>query len=90
MHRDYPGRTVRVGRVPLLGAAAALVLGLTVAPRVPAAQAQSDAPPIATGPAVGEKIPDFRAPDQNGKTQDFNSIRGPKGAILYFNRSADW
>jgi hypothetical protein len=47
-------------------------------------------PPTSTGPAVGQKIPTFRAPDQNGRMQDFNSIKGPKGAALYFMRSADW
>ena len=49
-----------------------------------------DAPPTSTGIAVGEKIPSFRAPDQNGRMQDFASIRGPKGAVIMFNRSADW
>ena len=43
-----------------------------------------------TGPEVGQKIPSFRAPDQNGKMQDFNSIRGPNGAMVVFFRSADW
>ena len=43
-----------------------------------------------TGPEVGQKIPSFRAPDQNGKMQDFNSIRGPNGAMVVFVRSADW
>ena len=47
-------------------------------------------PPTSTGPAVGEKIPAFRGPDQNGRIQDFNSIKGPKGAAIYFMRSADW
>ena len=45
---------------------------------------------LATGPEVGQKIPFFRASDQNGKMQDFNSIRGPKGAMVVFFRSADW
>ena len=49
-----------------------------------------DAPPTTTGIAVGKKIPAFRATDQNGKIQDFNSLRGPKGAVIMFNRSADW
>lgn len=49
-----------------------------------------DAAPTSTGIAVGQKIPSFRAPDQNGRLQDFNSIRGPKGAVIFFNRSADW
>lgn len=42
------------------------------------------------GPAVGEKIPSFRAPDQYGRMQDFNSLRGPKGAMIVFERSLDW
>ena len=42
------------------------------------------------GPAVGEKIPFFRAPDQYGRMQDFNSLRGPQGAMIVFERSLDW
>ena len=60
---------------------------------IPSAAAQDDwafRPPTSTGPAVGQKIPPFRGPDQNGRAQDFNSIRGPKGAAIYFMRSADW
>jgi hypothetical protein len=44
----------------------------------------------ATGPAVGQKIPDFTAPDQNGNVQSLKTIIGPKGAMLVFQRSADW
>ena len=47
-------------------------------------------PEIPTGPAVGEMIPSFRAPDQHEKMQDLSSIRGPKGAMIVFFRSADW
>jgi hypothetical protein len=35
-------------------------------------------------------LPDFRLPDQNGAIRDFQSIRGPRGAMLVFYRSADW
>lgn len=45
---------------------------------------------IASGPEVGQRIPSFAAPDQNRKIQDFNSIRGPKGALIVFFQSADW
>ena len=38
----------------------------------------------------GSRIPNFEAPDQNGNLRTFESIRGPKGAILLFHRSADW
>jgi hypothetical protein len=47
-------------------------------------------PPTSTGPAVGQRIPAFRASDQNGRIRDFSSIKGPKGAALYFVRSVDW
>jgi hypothetical protein len=43
-----------------------------------------------TGPAVGQAIPDFSAHDQDGRSQTFKSITGPKGAMLVFFRSADW
>jgi hypothetical protein len=42
------------------------------------------------GPQVGERVPDFSLPDQNGKTQTLQTIMGPKGAMLVFYRSADW
>lgn len=45
---------------------------------------------VKTGPPVGDKIPPFNAIDQNGETRDFESIRGPKGALILFFRSADW
>jgi hypothetical protein len=43
-----------------------------------------------TGIRVGQKIPPFQAVDQNGKTWDFDSIKGPQGAVILFHRSADW
>ena len=43
-----------------------------------------------TGPAVGERIPAFRAVDQDGRELDFDAIKGPRGAVLLFYRSADW
>ena len=43
-----------------------------------------------TGLAIGTRIPDFQAIDQNGDSRDFDSIKGPNGAMLLFYRSADW
>jgi hypothetical protein len=45
---------------------------------------------IKTGPEVGQQVPAFVAQDQNGRTETFRSITGPKGAMLVFFRSADW
>ena len=46
--------------------------------------------PVSTGPEIGEKIPAFSAVDQDGKTQTFESLRGPKGLLLLIHRTADW
>ena len=43
-----------------------------------------------TGVEIGARIPDFRLEDLNGKVWDFEAIKGPKGALLHFYRSADW
>jgi len=42
------------------------------------------------GPQVGEQVPEFSLPDQNGEMRTLESISGPKGAMLLFHRSADW
>lgn len=57
------------------------------------AVAAAQAPPIDVerlGPQVGQVVPDFSAVDQFGRTQTLKSIVGPNGAMLIFNRSADW
>ena len=42
------------------------------------------------GPQIGDQIPEFRLPDQNGQIHSLDSIMGPNGAMLLFHRSADW
>ena len=42
------------------------------------------------GPDVGTRIPAFELADQRGKQQTFESLRGPRGLLLVFQRSADW
>ena len=70
-----------------LAAAACAVL-------VGAASAQDLAPSeinvAELGPQVGEIVPDFRLPDQNGDYWTRESIMGPRGAMLVFVRSAEW
>ena len=46
--------------------------------------------PATLGPAIGQPLPRFEAPDQDGHRRDFESLRGPKGLVLVFFRSADW
>jgi hypothetical protein len=45
---------------------------------------------MAIGLAVGEKAPAFSARDQFGRTQTLDSLKGAKGTVLLFFRSADW
>ena len=45
---------------------------------------------IQTGPAIGKRVPAFKAVDQHGMAQNFKSLRGPHGLALLFVRSADW
>jgi len=90
--RISPARQLSLPKARLWGISLLTALGAFVAWTAPAS-AQDDwafRPPTSTGPAVGQRIPAFRAPDQNGRVQDFNSIKGPKGAALYFMRSVDW
>jgi len=83
---------MRVHSVPQVG-----VLVLAVMCAVQAAEAQTMPQPLPktdqnmkTGPAVGAAIPKFEALDQNGHRQTFETLRGPKGLVLLFVRSADW
>jgi peroxiredoxin len=45
---------------------------------------------ITTGPEPGSRIPAFSLPDQTGQMREFSSLKGPKGLVLVFFRSADW
>jgi peroxiredoxin len=42
------------------------------------------------GLRTGEKAPDFSARDQFGNTQTLETLKGLKGTVLLFYRSADW
>ena len=43
-----------------------------------------------TGPAVGDRLPDFTLPDAFGNAIDFHADRGARKAALVFYRSAVW
>ena len=70
----------------LTGVLAALVLGFS-------SQAMQSRTPIdvaSLGPQVGDQVPDFSLPDQNGRVWTRDSILGPNGALILFHRSASW
>jgi cytochrome oxidase Cu insertion factor (SCO1/SenC/PrrC family) len=75
---------------PVLTAALAVAL-MVVATAAPTnAQTRTAVDVSKLGPQVGEQVPDFALPDQNGKEWTRDSIMGPNGAMLVFFRSADW
>ncbi len=72
-------------------------VALLAAVGLSAAQASQSPPPARTkidvsklGPQVGDRVPDFNLPDQDGRARTLQSIMGPRGAMLVFVRSADW
>ncbi len=75
------------GRRAALGMAlAGMLFGVGSA----ATQSRTPIDVASLGPQVGEQVPAFSLPDQNGQVQTLESILGPNGAILLFHRSADW
>lgn len=75
---------VIVTRLVLAGLLASLVAGALFA------QERDTVEVAALGPQIGEQVPDFRLPDQNGRYHTLQDIMGPNGAMLLFHRSADW
>jgi hypothetical protein len=45
---------------------------------------------MSIGLAVGQKAPTFSVRDQFGRVQTLDALKGAKGTILLFFRSADW
>ena len=83
------------GRRAALGVALAVMVGIALAivvlgDRSEAVQGRTPIDVASLGPQVGEQVPEFSLPDQNGRVQALGSILGPKGGILLFHRSADW
>jgi hypothetical protein len=43
-----------------------------------------------TGPAVGDLLPDFKLPDQNGQSVSFRQDSRGSRSVVIFYRSAVW
>ena len=83
------------GRQAALGIALAVILfgvgSFLLQSRTPVdMQSRTPIDVASLGPQVGEQVPEFSLPDQNGQMRTLESIVGPKGAMLLFHRSADW
>jgi hypothetical protein len=44
---------------------------------------------VQSGPSVGERLPEFSLPDQNGSLRGLDELRGPNGLLLVFARTAN-
>jgi hypothetical protein len=67
---------------------AVAVLGAQESPRLrPLPKASRN---LKSGPDVGAPVPVFTLQDQYGAPRNFDNLRGAKGLVLVFVRSADW
>lgn len=64
-----------------------LVVGFSSAQEGKSLGAEAAAP---IGLALGQTAPAFSAIDQFGRSQSKETLKGPRGTILLFFRSADW
>ena len=70
-------------------ATAALAFLLST-PALMTAQTRETVDVHSLGPQVGDQVPNFQLPDQQGQLRTLESVMGPNGAMLLFHRSADW
>ena len=59
-------------------------------PAVPPAQRVPSTQDFPTGPAVGERFPDFTLRDQHNEQVNLEEARAGRRALLVFERSARW
>jgi hypothetical protein len=70
-----------------------VLFGFITSATRPSIQVQSDAQAsvhYGTVLKIGEKSPTITGFDQFGKERDFENLKGPKGLVVLFFRSADW
>jgi hypothetical protein len=67
-----------------------LAVGLFAAGDGQEEAARKEAAPLMIGLRVGEQAPAFTFRDQFGRTGSSATLRGSKGTVLLFFRSADW
>ena len=83
--------TVRPAHEALEAGAQTDDLGITV--QIPASHPGRRYPAsheFPTGPAIGERLPEFALPNQDGRLIDFHADRGDAKSVVVFYRSAVW
>ena len=56
----------------------------------PAPRRMPESDDFPSGPAIGERLPDFTLPDQSGKAVNFTAARDGRRALVMFHRSSRW
>jgi cytochrome oxidase Cu insertion factor (SCO1/SenC/PrrC family) len=74
-------------KVAIASAFSIALLALTSGPAKPPA---ADGALPAVGLAIGQPAPAFSLRDQFGHEQSSSTLKGSKGTVLLFFRSADW
>ena len=80
----------RVRQLALLAVALAVIAGPAAGQARHPAQRIPETQDFPTGPAIGERLPDFTLPNQRGEAVDFHADRGGQKAAVVFQRSAVW
>lgn len=71
-------------------AATLIIAGSLVVATGAGAQSPGPVDPTTLGPQVGEQVPAFTLVDHRGEARTLESLYGPEGLMLVFNRSASW
>jgi hypothetical protein len=69
---------------------ALLLLAFACAGEQPLPRQVTVPPADLRGPVVGQPLPSLSLPDQDGRLQTLETLRGPKGLLLVLVQSADW
>ena len=77
-------------KAPILWLAGLLVAAAIAGAQRHPAQRIPETADFPSGPAVGERLPDFSLPNQRGETIDFHADRDGHRAAVLVQRSAVW
>jgi len=72
------------------GIAVLICVGLLTLASAQESRRTSDAVARPIGLEIGQQAPAFALMDQFGREQSNKTLKGPKGTVLLFFRSADW
>jgi cytochrome oxidase Cu insertion factor (SCO1/SenC/PrrC family) len=73
-----------------VGAAILFFLGLLAVPSGQENPNKNHTIILSVGLEIGQRAPAFTLPDQFGHEQSNETLKGSKGTVLLFFRSADW